>query len=153
MHRQCRLPNLLLRLMDKFIHLRSPKFPALPEEEDELVNPGMYGKALALYLQEQLKNRGYDAPFICCEDWGWWIELKAPFTFGVCIYCGPLSGDILDLFCTDGAVGKRVWSWRKFRFLNSSPWVKKLHEDMVSILQSDPDIQVLSTCLEEPTTA
>jgi hypothetical protein len=49
----------------------------------------MYGKALAQYLQLKLGERGYDAPFICCEDWGWWVELKAPFTFGVCIYCGP----------------------------------------------------------------
>ncbi|MCA3174187.1 MAG: hypothetical protein ING36_01405 [Burkholderiales bacterium] len=138
--------------MNKYIHLRSKKFPILPEEEDELVNPGMYGKALALYLQDQLKNRGYDASFICCEDWGWWIELKAPFRFGVCIYCGPVSSDILDLYCTDGAISKKAWSWRKFRFFDTSPWVEKLHEDMASIFQSDPDIQVLSTCLEEPNT-
>jgi len=56
--------------MDKFIHIRSTKFPILPGEKEELVNEGMYGKALAQYLQGKLKDRGYDAPFICCEDYG-----------------------------------------------------------------------------------
>src|ERR1041385_7206115 len=99
---------------DQFIHIRSPKFPVLPGEDEELVNEGMYGKALAEYLQTKLKQRGYDAPFIACEDWGWWIELKtAPFVFGVCIYCGPvIAGKPLDLFCTDGTTAPRQWSWK-----------------------------------------
>ena len=72
--------------MKTFIHIRSTRFPILPGEEEELLNEGTYGKALAEYLQAELAKRGYDAPFVCCEDWGWWVELKAPFTFGVCIY-------------------------------------------------------------------
>ena len=66
-----------------FIHIKSSKFPILPGETDELVNEGMYGKALAEYLQDKLAARAYDVPFVCCEDWGWWVELKAaPFTLG-----------------------------------------------------------------------
>lgn len=53
--------------MDRFLHIRSQKVPILPSEEDELVNDGMYGKSLALYLQSRLQDRGYMAPFICCE--------------------------------------------------------------------------------------
>jgi hypothetical protein len=111
----------------------------------------MYGKALAQYLQEKLKARGYDAPFICCEDWGWWVELKnAPFTFGACVYCGPEVGSILDLFCTDGATAHRKWSWRKFRFIDTTPWVAKLHADLVAIFQADPDVELVSTSLVSP---
>jgi hypothetical protein len=33
--------------MEKFIQIRSAKFPVLPGEEEELVNMGMYGKAVA----------------------------------------------------------------------------------------------------------
>ena len=33
--------------MGKFIHIRSSKFPILSGEKEELVNNGMYGKALA----------------------------------------------------------------------------------------------------------
>jgi hypothetical protein len=56
--------------MGQFILIRSSAFPILPGEEGELVNEGTWGKALAVYLQSRLQERGYDAPFICCEDWG-----------------------------------------------------------------------------------
>jgi len=49
-----------------FIHIRSEQFPILPGEEEELVNEGMYGKALVTYLQEHLTDRGYESPFVCC---------------------------------------------------------------------------------------
>ena len=127
--------------MDKFIHVRSAKFPVLPGERAELVNPGMYGKALAQYLQARLREKGYDAPFFCGEDWGWWVELKtAPFTFGVCIYCAPERDGPLDLFCTDGARGAKQWSWRRFRSVDTTPYVRKLHEDLIAIFQADPEV-------------
>jgi hypothetical protein len=137
--------------MDKFTHIRSKKFPILPGEKEELVNEGMYGKALAQYLQSRLTDRGYAAPFIAFEDWGWWVELKtAPFTFGVCIYCGPVIGEPLDLFCTGGATGPRKWSWRSFRFIETKPWAEKLHEDLVAIFRADPEVEVVSTSLDSP---
>ncbi len=69
--------------MGTFIRVNSAKFPILPGEADELVNEGMYGKALAEYLISRLREYGYDAPFCCCEDWGWWVELAGfPCTFG-----------------------------------------------------------------------
>jgi hypothetical protein len=137
--------------MEKFIHIRSAKFPILPGENEELVNEGMYGKALAEYLQRKLKELGYDAPFICCEDWGWWVELKnAPFSFGVCIYCGPETHGPLDLYCTDGATGQKKWSWRRFGFVDTTPYVDKLHDDLISIFRADRDVQVVSTELDSP---
>jgi hypothetical protein len=137
--------------VDRFIHIRSAKFPILPGEKDELVNEGMYGKALAEYLQSKLRERGYIAPFTCCEDWGWWVELKtAPFTFGVCIYCGPERNGPLDFFCTDGATAVKKWSWRKFQFVDTIPYAQKLHDDLVSIFRTDPDVEVLATDLDSP---
>lgn len=115
------------------------------------MNEGMYGKALAEYLRVKLSERGYDAPFVCCEDWGWWVELKsAPFAFGVCVYCGPDIGDILDLFCTTSVTAGTKWSWRRLRFVNTRPFAEKLHSDLVSIFQTDPDIAVVSTSLDSP---
>jgi hypothetical protein len=137
--------------MDKFIHVRSAKFPILPGEEKELVNEGMYGKSLAEYLQKKLTERGYTAPFVCCEDWGWWVELKgAPFAFGACVYCGPKKGDLLDLFCTDGAVSPKKWSWKKLGFIDTTPWKTKLHEDLVAIFKADPEVQIVSTEADAP---
>ena len=45
--------------MGKSIQIRSTKFPILPGEADELVNENTYGKALAIYLQGKLAERGY----------------------------------------------------------------------------------------------
>jgi hypothetical protein len=137
--------------MGKFIRIKSSKFPVLPGEEEELVNEGTYGKALANYLQTKLSERGYTAPFVCCEDWGWWVELEdAPFAFGVCVL-GRLADDgSLDLVCTDGASGPRQWSWRKLRFIETDSWVTNLHGDLLSILQSDSDVWVVEVTEDFP---
>lgn len=69
------------------IHISSTKFPILPGEEEKLVNEGTYGKALAEYLAAKLRERGWDVPFVCCEDWGWWVSVKGqPFELGLCCY-------------------------------------------------------------------
>lgn len=137
--------------MDTFIHIRSAKFPILRGEEEELVNEGTYGKAVAQYLQARLQERGYQVPFYCCEDWGWWVELKnAPFAFGVCIYSGPKRDRPIDFFCTDSIHGERKWSWSQFRFLNTNPWVQKLHQDMVAIFQADPEIELVNARCKDP---
>ncbi len=137
--------------MDKFIHIRSSKFPILSGEKEELVNEGMYGKALAEYLQTKLRERGYDAPFVCCEDWGWWIELKtAPFAFGVCIYSGPEEDGPVDFACTSGATATRKWSWKRFRFVETSPWVDKLHEDLLTVFRADKEVEVVEVTEQFP---
>lgn len=137
--------------MGKFIHIRSAKFPILPGEKEELVNEGMYGKALAEYLQAKLTERAYDAPFICCEDWGWWLDLKgAPFAFGVCIYSGPEEDGPVEFFTTDGATGPRKWSWKRFRFVDTSPWVDKLHQDLLAIFHADEDVEIVGVSEECP---
>ena len=137
--------------MDKFIHIRSSKFPILPREQAELVNDGMYGKALAEYLQARLSERGYAAPFVCCEDWGWWVELRAaPFAFGVCIYSGPEEDGPIEFICTDGASGGKKWSWKKFRFVDKSPWVARLIDDMMAVFQEDDDVEIVEVTEEFP---
>jgi hypothetical protein len=134
-----------------FIHVRSRKFAILTGEAEELVNDGIYGKALAEYVTTRLRDRGYDAPFHCCEDWGWWVELAGfPFTFGVCIYGAELDRGQLDLYVTDGAVAARQWSWRRFRFVDTSDAVAKLHTDLVAIFRADPDVRLLATDMDSP---
>lgn len=130
--------------MNTFIHVRSGKFPLLPGEEKEMVNEGMVGKALALYLQDRLERSGYDAPFICCEDWGWWVELSgAPFRFGVCIYSTPPGDGLTDYYCTDGAIARSIWSWKSFRRIDTSPWSAALHATLLTIFRNDPEVELL----------
>lgn len=137
--------------MNQFLHIRSNKFPILPGEADEVINEGMYGKALALYLQEELTARGYDVPLVGCEDWGWWVELKmAPFAYGVCIYCCNPDSDPLEFVCTDSPVGDRKWNWSKFRFIDTTPYQEKLMADLISIFETDEEIEFLGVKDEMP---
>jgi hypothetical protein len=102
-----------------FIHIKSAKFPVLPEEDDELVNEGTYGKALAQYLESRLKDRGYDVPFICCEDWGWWVEIRGqPFALGLCVYGGRSLAEAQELCFFISMERGRRWSWTRFRFID-----------------------------------
>ncbi len=132
--------------MKDFIHLRSARFPELPGETEEMVNPGTVGKALALHLQERLQANGREVPFLCCEDWGWWVELAdAPFRFGVCIYSQPAEGEAMEFCCTDGVVAERIWQWRRFRFIDTAPWAEALHGELLAIFRDDPQVELLGS--------
>jgi len=62
----------------------SDLFPAEPGEE-ELINPGRFGKRLAHFLADGLRARGFQTDEPATEDWGWYIGLggmKVPFMIG-----------------------------------------------------------------------
>ncbi len=72
---------------NKFIHIDAPHLCVMEHESDELCNDGIYGKALCLYLKEQLVKIGYTIDWIVCEDWGWYLPAKVDeFTMGICVY-------------------------------------------------------------------
>ena len=137
--------------MASFFHLRSTKFPVLPGEAEELVNPGTYGKALALYLQEQLSARGYEVPSICCEDWGWWVTLCLPGkTIGLCCYRAHEGGGECEFACSTSLEKPRSWSWKRFGFIDLSDELARLSSDLKAIFESDPDIDLLGEVDEFP---
>jgi hypothetical protein len=137
--------------MDKFIHIKSDKFLPLPDEEKEMVNEGMYGKALAIFLQEELKKLGYNAPFYCCEDWGWWIELKDfPFTFGVCIYSSDKKEELMEYALADGVLTKKKWSWKKFGFIETLSYSEKLFNDLQTIVENNDGIELIGISEDFP---
>jgi hypothetical protein len=57
--------------MKTFLEFRSHKFPPYPGEEDR-INPGLWGKRLAEYLEGKLKAEGFKTHGVIPEDWGWW---------------------------------------------------------------------------------
>lgn len=96
-----------------FIHIRTSKFPTMPGEEEELINPGMYGKAVAIYLQQRLVEKGYESPLYCCEDWGWWVGVKrGDFSSGACIYCIRQKEEIQEYCVCPGTEPGRHWTGR-----------------------------------------
>lgn len=127
-----------------FIHIRSSKFPTLPGEADELVNEGTYGKALAGYLDARLRTRGYEVPFIGCEDWGWWVEIAGqPFALGCCVYGASDAAGGPDLCVKVSRDPERKWSLLKFGMIDTAPRVNKLFDDLKEVFLSDPEVRIL----------
>jgi hypothetical protein len=127
-----------------FIHIKSTKFPILPREHEELINEGTYGKALAQYLQERLKARGYVVPFICCEDWGWWVEVSGnPVTTGVRVYGTDRLPETNELCVAVTPEPGNRWSWRRFRPFDTTDVAVTLQADVTAILNDDPEVQLL----------
>ena len=134
-----------------FIHIRSNKFPALAGEDEELVNDGMYGKALSQYLQAELTSKGYDIPIVFPEDWGWWVEIDGlPFALGVCVYSNPEQDNPTEFVCTDSLLSARKWSWKAFGYIETRPAAEKLLEDLKAIFLSDPDVEIVQITEDMP---
>jgi hypothetical protein len=59
------------------VEFKADKFPPYAGEEDE-INPGLWGKRLAEYLQEHLPRHGLEVTALGAEDWGWMVEIENP---------------------------------------------------------------------------
>lgn len=126
------------------IHISSTRFPILPGEEAELVNEGTYGKALAEYLAAKLQERSWDVPFVCCEDWGWWVSVKGqPFELGLCCYGASDAGEKPELYVMLSREGGRKWSWRQFRSIDTTARVDALFDEIKDILATDQDVRIV----------
>lgn len=61
--------------MRTHVEFRSSAFPAQPGEEEQ-INPGVWGKALADYLRAEMPKRGVETGAPYAEDWGWALPIK-----------------------------------------------------------------------------
>lgn len=67
--------------------------PIVGEEEE--TNPGRYGKALAQWLAEQLKERGVSVEGVIPEDFGWVVMVsRKPFLLW--LGCGNTDGSTTE---------------------------------------------------------
>ena len=124
----------------------------MPEEDEELVNEGMYGKALAKYLQRELALNGYHTPSISCEDWGWWITVAGlPYSCGIGVYGRRMEDrEDLDLCVTVLTPRGKRWSWTRFRFMDTTMEVDRLHLTLRQICSVDKDIHVIAESFDFP---
>lgn len=124
----------------------------MPGEDDELVNPGMYGKAFAQYLQKSLAQHGYQTPSVVCEDWGWWVSIAGlPFSCGIGIYGMRIDEtDDLDLCVTVMTPPGKQWSWGRFRFIDTTAEVERLHRTIRSICDADDEVAVIAETPDFP---
>jgi hypothetical protein len=79
------------------VAFRSAKFPAYADE-DERINPGVWGQRLAEYLDSGLSARGIETDSIVAEDWGATPQLT------------ELSGVLEDILASDPDITDVVWT-------------------------------------------
>ncbi len=125
--------------MRTHVEFRSGKFPPY-EGEQEQVNPDLWGKRLAEYLSERLREAGIQTGEICAEDWGWGISLPHD-AFPMWIGCGHSQE------CPDGYlvfIEPSEPVIRKFlQKIDTTGGVGRVADVLDKILTSDPDIQAL----------
>jgi len=125
-----------------YIQIKTEIFQKEDDEDSKLVNPGMYGCKLTKYLQKSLNDIGYNSPFNCNEDWGWWVEIKGfPHLMGLCIY-GQEDDDgiIREYVICSGVTDEKLWSWKKFKKVDTTIAVNKLMDVIEGILKKTDGI-------------
>ena len=131
---------------------RSGAFQIEPGEDDD-VNPGIYGRQLALWLRTRLEERGQPVLDVFPEDFGWCVRCQAkPFLLWV--GCGSVSDkESMDIVPTADqvtwhcfAVAEASLLGRIFRNDDLAPAFSRLSGLLRDILDSEPTIKLV----EEP---
>lgn len=123
--------------MKTYVEFRSDRFPPYPEE-DELVNPGIYGKRLAEFLSAGLRSHGIATGEPFTEDWGWIVPIENK-AYSLWIGCANYAEYDDGFLCFVQPSKPFVWRW--FRKIATAPQVEPLTKAMASLLSSDPAIR------------
>lgn len=128
-----------------FVHIRTDLFQPMPGEEEEVINEGMFGRALAEYLQQELRKLGMESGNAFHEDWGVYLEVRSKARLGLCLYAGP-SGDgkLSEWVVSDTATHRRQFRWRKLQWIDIGDEIDALRAAVLAIFRQDPQIEVLS---------
>jgi hypothetical protein len=118
------------------VEFRSAKFPPYNNEQEQ-INPGLWGKRLAEYLVEKLAAKGMTTEPIIAEDWGWYVPLPNE-SFRLALCCGHQDGaDDEFLVFTDPATPTVK---KFFKKIDATAQLTRLTEALQQILSSDPEI-------------
>lgn len=128
------------------ILIETKKFPVLEGEEEEIVNEGMYGRALCLYLEKELPKLNINVTSFCCEDWGWWVDVNSnDVEMGLCVYSDPESGNDPKRYAIMSSIteGKK-WVWSKFRKIDVTQDVTRVMDTVEKVFKADSEITRVS---------
>ena len=117
--------------------------------EDEEINPGRYGRQLAVWLKAQLEQCGYSVEPVITEDWGRCLMLsRSPFMLWV--GCGNIDDSAEE----DPPISKVTWHCfaaaevslfkRIFGKPDTSASLSKLDADLRAILSAAPAIRLVA---------
>jgi hypothetical protein len=119
-----------------WVEFRSDLFPPEPGE-DEMVNPGLYGKRLAEFLVAGLRRAGFDCQQPFPEDWGWHIDVSND-VFPLWIGCGHQYGPSDQFLCFIEPHKPEIRKF--FKKINTRPAVEALQRGIADLLAAEPGI-------------
>lgn len=123
--------------MKTHVEFRSSKFPPY-EGEEEQINPGLWGKRLAEYLVDKLRDKGIETEEIFAEDWGWYVPVRNE-GFRLAVGCGHKRGEDDQFVCFTEPSTPLVK--KLFRKIDATHQLSRLTGALQEILGSDPDIK------------
>lgn len=118
------------------VEFRSSKFPPY-EDEEEQINPGLWGKRLAEYLVQKLAEKGIATEEMIAEDWGWYVPVRNE-EFRLAICCGHQDGDDNEFLCFTDPSTPIIKKF--FTKIDATAQLTRLTEALQQILASDPEI-------------
>lgn len=119
------------------VEFRSTKFPPY-EDEEEQINPGLWGKRLAEYLVQKLAGKGIKTEEIAAEDWGWYVPVtNEEFRLALC--CGHQDGDDDEFICFTEPASPVIKKF--FKKIDATAQLTRLVVALEQILSSDPEIK------------
>ena len=141
-------------IKDEFIHIQTTRFLVEPNEDEEIVNEGMYGAALSSYLEQELNKRGYSGKVVA-EDFGYWLGFSRAedpkSSLEMAVYCpsrknqNPMEYVVLVM-----THKTKRWVWSKFKHMSFAPLVAKFQQDVKAILEAAPGTKILSLSDDMP---
>jgi len=141
-------------IKEEFIHIQTSRFLVEPDEDDEIVNEGMYGAAISTYLETELNKRNYEGGAVS-EDFGYWLGFSHPDAplakLEVTVHCpngrnqNPMEYVILVM-----THRTKRWVWAKFKSISFEPAILKLQADVRDILKNAPETKILSISDDMP---
>jgi hypothetical protein len=120
------------------VEFRSNDFPPYPEE-DELINPGLFGKRVAEFLVAGLRAEGFEPDEPATEDWGWYFDVRNE-EFPLWIGCANYA-EYPDGFLCFIEPHKRFVRGKLFRKIDTTAQVEALQRAMDKILSNHPGIR------------
>ena len=118
------------------VEFRSSLFPADPDEQD-LLNPGVWGRRLAVHLADGLSAAGIVCAAPSPEDWGWYLPVTIDGV-RLALCCGHQDGDDDEFVVFTEPSGPVVR--RGFKKVDVTSQLAQLTQALNDLLARDPDV-------------
>jgi hypothetical protein len=131
--RRCAMP------MKTYVEFRSNDFPPYADEEDE-INPRRFGRRLAEFLVNGLKDSDFEPQPPIAEDWGWVVPIKNA-GFNLWIGCGNYDAYPDGFLCFIEPHTPFVRRFLFFGRIDVTARVASLREALDALLSHHPGIR------------